>query len=208
MQLVESDNQLFYEVLDEVLASVDETGVRYLLMGGIATTALMGHRFTHDIDLFVRPEDADTVLNALEAKEFKTEKTFPMWLYKGFKQDVMVDIIFKSSGEVMLDDEMIGRSKTVNYNGREVRVLSPEDLFVIKSLAFSEHTLTLDPRVIRHLNDVLAIVRAYDLEWDYILKRSRMGPRRILSIMLFAQSIDLLVPDRIVKELVHQLELC
>src|SRR5689334_5020900 len=109
MQLVESDNQLFYEVLDEVLASVDETGVRYLLMGGIATTALMGHRFTHDIDLFVRPEDADTVLTALEAKEFKTEKTFPMWLYKGFKQDVMVDVIFKSSGEVMLDDEMIAR---------------------------------------------------------------------------------------------------
>jgi hypothetical protein len=177
-------------------------------MGGIATTALMGHRFTHDIDLFVRPEDADTVLNALEAKEFKTEKTFPMWLYKGFKQDVMVDIIFKSSGEVMLDDEMIARSKQVNYNGREVRVLSPEDLFVIKSLAFSEHTLTMDPRVIRHLNDVLAILRAYDLEWDYILKRSRMGPRRILSIMLFAQSIDLLVPDRVVKELVHQLELC
>ena len=208
MHLIESDNQLFYEVLDEVLASVDETGVRYLLMGGIATTALMGHRFTHDIDLFVRPEDADTVLAALEAKEFKTEKTFPMWLYKGFKQDVMVDIIFKSSGEVMLDDEMIARSKTVNYNGREVRVLSPEDLFVIKSLAFSEHTLTMDPRVIRHLNDVLAILRAYDLEWDYILKRSRMGPRRILSIMLFAQSIDLLVPDHIVKELVHQLELC
>ena len=48
----------------------------------------------------------------------------------------------------------------------------------------------------------------HEKEWEYILKRSRMGPRRILSILLFAQSIDLLVPDSIVRELVHQLELC
>jgi predicted nucleotidyltransferase len=208
LTLVESDNEVFYEVLDEVLAAIGETGVKYILMGGIASTALIGHRFTHDIDLFIRPEDGEVALAALAARGFETERTFPAWLYKGYKHNVMVDLIFKSSGEVMMDDEMFGRARTIDYHGREVRVLSPEDLFFIKALAFSEHTLTMDPRVLRHLNDVLAILRTYDLEWDYIVKRSRMGPRRILSMLLFAQSIDLLVPDRVVKQLVHLLELC
>lgn len=206
--LIESDNATFHEVLDEVIVSLDASGITYVLMGGIATTARGGHRFTHDIDVFCKPIDADRVLGVLAERGFDTEKTDPRWLYKGFKHNVMVDVIFQSSGPVFLDDEMVERAMTLNFNGRQVRTLSHEDLFVIKALVLNEHTISMDSRAVRHLMDLLSILRTCEIDWDYLLKRARQGPRRVLSMLLFAQSLDLLVPDRVIKAMVHTLELC
>jgi predicted nucleotidyltransferase len=206
--LIESDNEIFYEVMDETLAAIDKTGLRYVLMGGIATAARGGHRFTHDIDVFCKPLDAEKILEALAQAGFRTEKTFPEWLYKGFKNNVMVDVIFQSSGPVFLEDEMLERSTIIDFNGRQVRTLSPEDLFVIKALVLNEHTLAMDSKCMRHLHDLLSIVRTSEMDWDYLLKRARRGPRRILGLLLYAQSLDLLVPDKVVKSLINMLELC
>lgn len=206
--LIESDNEIFYEVLDIALEALNSSGVPYLLMGGIAATALGGHRFTHDIDVFVKPEDADRLLETLTAAGFETEKTDPKWLYKGFLRNVMVDVIFKSSGPVFLDDEMIERANSVNFNKRQIRTLSPEDLLVIKALVLNEHSLSLDLNSLRHLNDVLTIIRASELDWDYVVRRARLGPKRVLSLLLYAQSLDLLVPDRAIKSLLALLEIC
>jgi hypothetical protein len=89
-----------------------------------------------------------------------------------------------------------------------VRTLSHEDLFVIKALVLNEHTISMDPRAVRHLLDLLSILRTCEIDWEYLLKRARQGPRRVLSMLLFGQSLDLLVPERIIKTMVHMLELC
>lgn len=206
--LIESDNETFYEVLDEALAAAELSGAPYVLMGGIATTARGGHRFTHDIDIFCKPLDAEKILDALAEAGFRTEKTFPEWLFKGFKNDVMVDVIFQSSGPVFLEDEMIERSMMIPFNGRQVRALSPEDLFVIKALVLNDHTLAMDKKAMRHIHDLLSILRSSELDWDYLLKRARRGPRRVLGLLLYAQSLDLLVPNRVVKTMAEWLELC
>jgi predicted nucleotidyltransferase len=206
--LIESDNEIFHEVLNETLTVIDKTGLPYVLMGGIATTARGGHRFTHDIDVFCKPLDAEKILDALAQAGFETEKTFPEWLYKGFKNNVMVDVIFQSSGPVFLEDEMLERSTRVDFNGRQVRTLSPEDLFIVKALVLNEHTLAMDKKCMRHLHDLLSIIRMCDLDWDYLLKRARRGPRRVLGFLLYAQSLDLLVPDKVIKSLINMLELC
>ncbi|HET9529180.1 MAG TPA: nucleotidyl transferase AbiEii/AbiGii toxin family protein [Blastocatellia bacterium] len=206
--LIESDNEIFFEVLDTALDALNQSGVRYVLMGGVAATALGGHRFTHDIDVFVKPEDAEKILEALAGAGFETERTDTTWLYKGFLRDVMVDVIFKSSGPVFLDDEMIERATVVDFNHRQVRTLSPEDLLVVKALVLNEHSLSLDRHCMRHLNDLLTIIRTSELDWDYIVRRARAGPKRVLSLLLYAQSLDLLVPDRVIKSLLELLEIC
>jgi hypothetical protein len=206
--LIESDNEIFHRVLNDAIVAVDASGIHYVMMGGIAATALGGHRFTHDIDIFVRPEDADRALEALAGADFVTERTDPSWLYKGFKNNVMVDVIYRSSGPVFFDEEMYERSVMAHFNGRKVRTLSPEDLLIIKAMVLNEHSLSLDEHCMRHLNDLLMILRTAELDWDYVLKRSRMGPRRVLSLLLYAQSLDLLVPTSVIKELVRTLELC
>jgi hypothetical protein len=206
--LIESANQIFCEVLDETVSALDESGIPYALMGGIAVAALGSQRFTHDIDVFVKPEDAEVALEALEAKGFRTEKTDLLWLFKGFKNDVLVDVIFKSAGTVRLDQEMLERSRIVEFYGRKIRALGPEDLFVIKALVLNEHCLNFDGNCLRHLSDVLGLIRSCELDWEYVLKRARLGPRRMLGLLIYAQSLDLLVPNRVIKALAEQLEIC
>lgn len=201
------DHQIFQEVFELALSTLDVSGVRFAVMGGIAATALGGQRFTHDIDVFVRPEDADRALDALARAGFEPERTDPNWLYKAMHAGVTVDIIFKSAGAVYFDEAMIEHSVKVDFRGRTIPVLAPEDLFIMKALVLNEHSLSLDAHCMRHLNDLLGIVRSRDLDWDYLLSRARLGPRRLLGLLLYAQSLDLLVPNRVLRALVQMLEL-
>jgi predicted nucleotidyltransferase len=202
-----ADNQAFEDILDEAVLALDGSGLRYAVMGGIAATALGGYRHTHDIDVFVKPEDADAALDVLGRSGFSTEKTDPHWLYKAIKREITVDIIFKSAGAVYFDESMIERSAKADFRGRKIRVIAPEDLFVIKALVLNEHNLSLDEHCVRHLNDLLSIVRSCSLDWDYLLRRARLGPRRVLGLLLYAQSLDLLVPDHPIRTLVDMLQL-
>ena len=40
-----------------------------------------------------------------------------------------------------------------------------------------------------------------DLDWDYLERRARRAPRRVLSLLIYAQSIDLFVPNRVIRSL-------
>src|SRR3954463_14153160 len=76
----------FNGVLGETVEAMEVSGLKYAFIGGIASGGLGRPRSTHDIDLFVKPEDAQLALQALARAGFRTEKTDPSWLYKGFKQ--------------------------------------------------------------------------------------------------------------------------
>lgn len=177
----------------EGLADADQP-VRYAFIGGIASHGLGRPRSTHDIDLFVPPEDAELALRALAKRGFRIEKTDPSWLYKAFKNDILVDVIFKSKGEIYLDQEMYARTITAEFHGRKLRLVAPEDLLIIKAAAHSE----LCPN---HWHDATALLSHASLDWPYLIKRARRAPRRILSLLLYAQSNDIWVPNDVVHEL-------
>ncbi|HWF16225.1 MAG TPA: nucleotidyltransferase [Acidimicrobiales bacterium] len=186
-------------VLDETIRVLDENGVEYLLMGGIASSCLGRERWTHDIDLFTRPAEAARVLKTLAAEGFETEETYPEWLFKARKDAQLVDVIFRSGGNTTVDDEMLRRAPTVPFMGRLVRTVPPEDLVVIKAIVAAEHTP-------RHWYDALAIIAATELDWEYLLRRARQGVRRILSLLLYAQSNDLPAPSWVIRDLLSLLE--
>ncbi len=194
LQNHEFDEPSFLLALDETITAFEEGGVDYLFMGGIASACQGRPRFTHDIDVFVRPQDARRALEALEAKGFETEETYAEWLYKGFKHEQMVDIIFRSSGDIYLDDEMLERAPVTPFMGRDVRIVPAEDLIVIKAVVHNEH-------MPRHWHDALALIAVADLDWDYLVRRARKGVRRVLRLLLYAQSNDLVVPWKPVREL-------
>jgi hypothetical protein len=183
-----ADDAAFGPVLAETVTALERAEVPHVFMGGIGAATYGRPRWTHDIDVFVRPEDAGRALQALAAAGFSTEQTYPDWLYKGFKSGVMVDLIFKSTGGILLDDEMLARSRIEDFEGEAIRVMPPEDLLVIKAIVHDEH-------MPRHWHDALAIISRCDLDWDYVVERARQhGARRLLSLMLYAQSNDLVVP--------------
>src|SRR5690606_19264521 len=84
--------------LFSALDALEKSKASYAIIGGIAASSLGRPRSTQDIDIFVRPEDADAILEVLKLAGFRTEQTNPTWLFKAFKEDVPVDIIFRSEG--------------------------------------------------------------------------------------------------------------
>lgn len=189
------DEETFLEVLDEATAALDASGVSYAAMGGLASATYGRQRWTHDADFFLRdPMDAATALRFLRRAGFATQQTDEHWLYKGIKRGVLVDLIFKAKGDIYYDDEMIARTQRREFKGRLIPVTPPEDLIVIKAIIHDEQTP-------RHWYDALGIIAGAELDWDYLIGRSSRGPRRMLSLLSYAQSNDLVVPERVIRDL-------
>ena len=135
------------------------------------------------------------MLEVLAHRGFRTEVIYEHWLSKAALDGVTVDIISRSTPDIPLDDEMVRRAVTGSYEGRRLSLVPPEDLVVMKALAASEDTP-------RYWYDALGIIGHTDLDWDYLIRRARAnGPRRILALLLYAWSNDLVVPGDPVRTL-------
>lgn len=184
----------FDATLFSTLDALEEAQVSYALIGGIAASGLGRPRSTQDIDIFVRPEDAEGVLALLAARGFRTEETNPTWLFKAFKDDVLVDIVFRSEGGFYFDDEVREHAQRILYHGRQVPIVSAEDFILIKCAVHSEE----GPH---HWHDALAALSHSKLNWDYLLQRSRKAARRLLALLIYAQADDIWVPNHVVQQL-------
>ena len=72
------------EALKKVSALLREADVPFVLGGGVAVWARGGPETEHDLDLFLKPEDAQRALDALEAGGLRPEKPPENWLYKAW----------------------------------------------------------------------------------------------------------------------------
>src|SRR5688572_18463889 len=136
----------FSEVLDRTLRGIEASEIPYVLIGGVGSASLGRPRWTHDIDVLVAPQDADRTLEALAAAGFETERTNEHWIFKATMHDIVVDVIFRTVGDVYLDDVMLSHAKRADFQGVRTVVASPEDQIVIKAIAHDEQSS-------RHWND-------------------------------------------------------
>jgi hypothetical protein len=90
--------------------------------------------------------------------------------------------------------ENSSRSRSIEVSGVSVRVAPPEDVVVAKAIAHDEPSG-------HHWHDALGILVASELDWGYLLLRARHGARRVLSLLVYAQSNDMLVPEWVVDQL-------
>jgi predicted nucleotidyltransferase len=188
------DEQAFLDALGSAVGSLERADVPYMVIGGLASAVYGRPRWTHDIDLFVKPDDARRALHALADAGFVTEETNPHWIFKAWRDDAVIDLIFCVKGDIYVDDEMLSRSRVAQIKGRSARVLPPEDLVVIKAIVHDEPSA-------RHWHDALGVIARTELDWEYLLRRSHYGARRVLSLLVYAQANDLVVPERAIREL-------
>lgn len=192
---IEPTDEDLAATLAEVVDVLRDDGVDHLFMGGIGAFAHARPRVTRDIDVFIRPGDVERVRAALAGAGFEVVDHDPTWLVKAWKRGVLVDVIFRSMAGIYLDDEMLRRQSTEEFMGVAAPLIAPEDLLVIKALTAHE-------RNPQHWYDALAIISRCDVDWEYLMQRAHQtGPRRILSLLLFAESTDLLVPSNVVQAL-------
>jgi len=188
----------FDRALFSTLDALEAGKVEYALIGGIAASSLGRPRPTQDIDIFVRPEDAEATLEVLQAAGFETNRFNPSWIYKAYKENVLIDIIFRSEGGFYFDAEMKDHSTLVNFHGRQVRVVSPEDFVLIKCAVHSEEGH-------HHWHDALSVLSQSKVDWDYLLHRSRKAPRRLLALLVYGQSCDISIPNFVIQRIYESL---
>ena len=180
--------------VEDVVTVLHEDAIPFLFVGGIAAGLLGRGRYTGDIDLFVRPEDAPRVLRALERADFTTSELNPHWIFKGIRGPVLVDVLFTLKNDIRLDDEMLARATVRSFLGVDIPLIPPEDLLVVKAIVFDEETP-------RHWYDALGLIAGGPLDWDYLVRRAQRSPRRVLSLLNFALSADLIVPKTPIERL-------
>src|SRR5919197_3467095 len=117
-------------------AVLRDAGVAYALGGGLASWVRGGPKTEHDIDFFVKPEDAERALAALADAGFRTERPVEEWLVKAYDGDLLVHLIFSpASGDV--DDQFLARADALEVAAVNMPVARLEDVMVTKLLALS-----------------------------------------------------------------------
>jgi len=194
VERVDVGEETFLRVLGDATASLEEASIEYGLMGGIASAVFGRPRWTLDVDIFLRPQDAGKAQEVLVRAGFEPKPSQHNWLLKCVKDRVLVDLIFTAKGGIYLDDLMLSRIRPVDYRGLSLRVVPPEDLVVMKAIASDQDSP-------RYWHDALGIIAASELDWDYLVQRARIGPRRVLSLLLHAQADDMIVPDGVIRSI-------
>lgn len=185
---LQDDPEAFLRVLAESVEVLRGNDIPFACFGSIASVAYGHPGPVGDVDFMIRPQDDETALERLEAAGFTSERFDPAWLYKARKEGVLVDLIFRVKGDLLLDQELLDHVVPHDVEGVKVPLVSPEDAVVMEALSN-------DGQTPQHWYNALGIVARTDLDWDYLERRARFGTRRILSLLIYAESTDLRVPN-------------
>ena len=172
------------ETLKRTAAVLRDTDLPFLLGGGLAVWARGGPESEHDLDLMVKPENAERVLDALAAAGFRTEKPPEAWLYKAWDGDLLIDVIFDPMGGP-IDDAMFERADELEVQAVTMKVMALEDVMVTKLLAMREHEVDYE--------DVLEIARALreQIDWNTVWRQTSDSPYA-RAFFYLAEQLDVL----------------
>lgn len=151
-------------------AALRDAEVEFMLGGGIAIWARGGPPTDHDVDLYVRPMDADRALEALVQDGFHAERPPEEWLYKAMDEDGnLIDLIFRPAGGE-IDDATFTRATEMEVSALSVLVASADDVLVTKLLAINEQ----EP----DYRAILEVARALreQVDWEDVRGRTSESP--------------------------------
>src|SRR4051812_34008680 len=146
---------------------LSDAQVPFVVGGAYAYATYTGiYRDTKDLDLFPRKRDAERALEVLAKDGWRTERTDEVWLYKAFKGEYFVDLIFSSgNGVALVDDLWFAHARKGVVMGEEVLIAPPEEM--IWSKAFVLERERYDGADVNHL--VKSAGR--EMDWDRVLFR-------------------------------------
>jgi predicted nucleotidyltransferase len=157
------------ETLKHAAAALRGANVRFALGGGLAIWARGGPETEHDVDFFVEPGDVERAVRALDEAGFRTEEPPEGWLYKAWRGEVLVDLIYAPTG-ISTVDELLGRAEELEVHAVRMPVMTAEDVLVTKLLAIREHEVDYD--------SVLEVARTVreQIDWEDVRERTADSP--------------------------------
>src|SRR5439155_21612770 len=142
---VASEFETLLEGMRKAAGILRDSGIPFALAGGLASYACGGPQSDHDVDFFLKREDAARALDLLGDAGFRCEKPPEGWLYKVYDdKGAMIDLIFAPNhGEVT--DELLSHAETIEVYAIELPVLSASDVLITKLRALKEHEIDYEP---------------------------------------------------------------
>jgi predicted nucleotidyltransferase len=167
---MENDLDAMVTTLKKAAAALRDGDVPFALGGGLAAWVRGGPESDHDLDLMLKPEDADRALAVLTEAGMRPERPPEAWLYKAWDSNgVMVDLIFEPVG-LPITDETFERAEEIEVEAVAMKVMSLEDVLVTKLLALDEQALDY-----RSLLQMARPVRE-QVDWDDVRARTAGSP--------------------------------
>jgi predicted nucleotidyltransferase len=133
------------DALRRSAATLRDAGIPFMLGGSLAFWARGGQETANDLDLMVKPQDAEAALEALAGAGMRPEHPPEEWLLKAWDGDVLIDLIFRPAGIGPIADEAIERADELEVASVRMRVMSLEDALITKLAALGEHDLDYEP---------------------------------------------------------------
>lgn len=193
-----ASRQALFSILSIAAEALKESGVPFVVGGGLAAEAYHLRETVNDIDLFVRPVDAPRALDGLARRGFHVWIEDPRWLYKALKDDVTVDVIYESTGVVHVGDETFQRARWMDIDHTRLPIMPPEDLFVMKAAAAT-------PSAPKHWLDAVSLLASQPMDWDYLAFRATRSPRKVLQAIVHAYEDGVPVPSFVFVRLAQDL---
>ena len=147
-------------------AALRDAEIEFMLGGGLAAWARGGPPTDHDVDFYLREDDAECALTALAAAGMRAERPPEEWLFKAHDGPVLVDLIFCPAGGP-IGDEHFERATQMEVGAQTVLVAAIDDVLVTRLLALSEQ----EP----NFQAVIELARALREQFDWEAVRSRSG---------------------------------
>lgn len=167
--MVDDEFQRLIETLKLGVATLRERGIPFMLGGSIAAWARGGPQPYKDIDFMLKPQDAEAALDALAQAGLRPERPPEEWLFKAWRDDVMIDLIFRPSG-LDITDDVLGRAQTLPVMAVATPIMDIDDMLVTMLMALDEHRVDYE--------SLLGIVRALreQIDWPGLRARTAASP--------------------------------
>ena len=183
-------------VFRDTIGHFEEAPFDYAVGGGLATDHWTGGATKiADIDLVIREQDSRDILQRFGSAGYDTSEMEDSWLHKAFKDGVTIDLMFELKNGTRFDRLFKEHRKRGDMFGSRCFVMAVEDQ--VTSLAGTVGRDTIG----QHWYNIINLMANNDLEWDYVITRSKEVPRRMLSVVHFAVAEQVPVPKGVIEKL-------
>jgi predicted nucleotidyltransferase len=157
------------DAMKKAAGALNDAGVPFVLGGGLACWARGGPKTEHDVDLLVKPEDAERAQQALAQSGMRVEQPPEGWLLKAYADDILIDLIFDPT-DGPIDDSSFARAEEMEVHAMRLKVAPLEDVITQKVLVLSEQR--------PDFSSVLELARSLreQVDWDDVRERTKDSP--------------------------------
>jgi hypothetical protein len=150
-------------------AALKDAEVPFMLGGSLAVFARGGPESCSDLDLVVKPRDAERAHGVLLDLGMRAEDPPEDWLLKAWDGNVLVDLIFAPVG-LDVDDGLFETAERMNVLSIYMPVMRLEDVFTTKLMSMNDHYLDYA--------GLLKLVRAVreQVDWHEVRSRTSESP--------------------------------